>query len=211
MDAPDSSFLIDGSEDATVTFLFAHGAGAPMDSPFMNSIADRLSSGGVRVMRFEFPYMAARRKGGKRGPDRAEVLIHTWLTAIESAEGRHPLFIGGKSLGGRIATMSASRANVSGVVCFGYPFHPPGRPEKLRTAHLADMRVPVLILQGERDPFGTPAEVQSYELSRQVTIEWIPDGDHSLVPRKRSGHTVDSNLNVAVQKTLSFFKKPALV
>jgi predicted alpha/beta-hydrolase family hydrolase len=176
-------FLIDGPENAKRTFLFAHGAGAPMDHPFMNDVARLMAERGIRVVRFEFPYMAARRTTGKkRAPDREPVLLETWREAARELDLRK-LAIGGKSMGGRMATMIADELKVRAVVCFGYPFHPPGQPQKLRTAHLATLHTPTLILQGERDAFGKPDEVSSYPLSRAIRVEWFAGGDHSLKPK----------------------------
>lgn len=173
-------FRIDGPDSGPV-FLFAHGAGAPMDTPFMNSVAEGMAEQGIRVVRFEFPYMARRRQGGKRGaPDRQPILLDTWRQVIDAFGGGGHVFIGGKSMGGRMATMIADEAHVRGVVCFGYPFHPPGKTEQLRIAHLEHARTPMLIVQGTRDPFGTRDEVAGYPLSPAVTIAWIEKGDHSL-------------------------------
>ena len=197
--------VVDGPADASRTFLFAHGAGGAMDTPFMSDVASRIASHGIRVVRFEFPYMAARREGGKRGaPDRPAVLIASWHEAITSARGAGRLFIGGKSMGGRIATMVADEAGVDGAICFGYPFHPPGKPHQLRTAHLETLTTPTLILQGERDPFGTRAEVEGYRLSLSVAIEWLDDGDHSLRPRRASGNSTEKNLARAVDAAVTF-------
>ena len=123
-------------QDAPLTLVLAHGAGAPMDSPFMEVMATRVAAAGWRVARFEFPYMARRREDGKRRPpDRESVLLQTWVTVIDALGAEH-LVVGGKSLGGRMASMVADEAQVRGLVCLGYPFHPPGRPERTRTAHL---------------------------------------------------------------------------
>lgn len=194
----------DGPADAEVTYLFAHGAGAGMDHPFMAQVAAMLAERRIRVVRFEFPYMAARREGGRRGaPDRAPVLLETWRQVIRHhRNGR--LFIGGKSMGGRIATMVADEMGVAGAVCFGYPFHPPGKPEQLRTAHLEAIATPILILQGERDPFGTRNEVETYALSPSVRIEWIADGDHSLAPRRSAGVSTRENVARATGLAASF-------
>lgn len=205
MTGADIDFLTDGPEDAEVLFIFAHGAGAPMDSPFMNQVAAGLAAAAIRVFRFEFPYMAARRSGSRKGPDRTDKLLSTFESAIAKVRNGRRFLIGGKSLGGRMATMIADE-KVDGVICFGYPFHPPGKQDKLRTAHLAGIEIPVLILQGERDPFGTKDEVASYGLSPAISIEWIPDGDHSFKPRKRSGHTLDSNVDLAVTKAMKFLR-----
>ena len=198
-------FLTDGPDAAEQTYLFAHGAGGPMDAPFMNLVAHELSERGIRVLRFEFPYMAARRTGGKRGaPDREKVLLETWRDVVARAGGGERLFIGGKSMGGRMATLVADELRVRGVVCFGYPFHPPGQPAKVRTAHLEALITPMLVLQGERDPFGTREDVAGYQLSPQIRIEWIPDGDHSLKPRAKSGNTEHQNLVLAVDFAAAF-------
>lgn len=178
------SCLYDGPDDARAVYLFAHGAGAPMDHPFMNKVARGLGERGVRVVRFEFPYMAARREGKKKGgaPDRQPVLLDAWREVIEQHGGGRRVAIGGKSMGGRMATMIADEAEVRAVVVFGYPFHPPGRPQQLRTAHLEALRTPTLIVQGTRDEFGSREEVQAYALSPNIRLEWIEGGRHSLTP-----------------------------
>jgi len=202
-----TSFLFDGSSDAPTTIALAHGAGAPMDSPFMEKAARALALHGFRVARFEFPYMRARRGGGARGaPDRPAVLKETWLAAIREL-GADRLVIGGKSLGGRIASMVADEAGVRGLICFGYPFHPPGAPDRLRTAHLETLATPALVLQGTRDPFGTPEEVGSYRLSGSIRVVWVPDGDHSLKPRARSGRTESQNLELAFETAAEFARR----
>ena len=109
-------------------------------------------------------------------------------------------------MGGRIASMVADDLGVRGLVCLGYPFHPPGRPEKLRTAHLEGLQTPTLIVQGERDSFGKPDEVRMYPLSKTIRVVWVPDGDHSLKPRKRSGHTEEENLETAADAIAGFVK-----
>jgi predicted alpha/beta-hydrolase family hydrolase len=185
--------------------VLAHGAGAPMDSPFMAAMARGLAAGGARVVRFELPYMARRRETGeKRAPDREPVLRQAWLAAIAALGGGRRVVIGGKSLGGRIASMIADEAGTRGLVCLGYPFHPPGQPERLRTAHLKDLKTPTLIVQGTRDPFGTPEDVAGYELSPQIRLVWLPDGDHSFKPRASSGRTERQNLEEAVAAVLRF-------
>lgn len=194
--------LDSGSGD--VRYLFAHGAGAPMDSPFMNEIASALAARGVRVIRFEFPYMAARREGHRKPPDRQAVLLETWRSIIREHRGEGRVFIGGKSMGGRFATMIADEAGVDGIVCLGYPFHPPGKPDPLRIEHLRSLRTPLLILQGTRDALGSREEVSSMELSPAVRIEWLEDGDHSLKPRARSGRTYADNMAQAVDRAAHF-------
>jgi len=192
-------FLLDGPADAPLTVLLAHGAGAPMDSPFMAHVAAGLAAAGWRVARFEFPYMALRRADGRRrGPNPAHRLEASFREAIEALGDASRLVIGGKSMGGRIASRIADAAGVGGLLALGYPFHPPGKPERLRTAHLADLRTPALILQGERDTFGRREEVGGYDLAPTIEIAWLPDGDHSFKPRKASGHTLEGNLDRAV-------------
>ncbi len=194
--------LIDGPADAPASLLLAHGAGAPMDSPFMAAIATGLAERGWQVVRFEFPYMAqSRLSGQRRAPDRLPKLLEAFRRQV--AQERHrPLFIGGKSLGGRVASLLvddlAENAGVRGCLCFGYPFHPPGKPEQLRTEHLTTLTTPTLILQGERDSFGQRAEVESYALSPSIEVQWIPAGDHSIKPSRSSGHTEAGNWAAAV-------------
>ncbi len=205
-EAPAIEFLIDepGDESSPVTLALAHGAGAAMDSSFMRTIAASLSKGGLRVVRFEFPYMRRTRSDGRRRPpDGARILEATWREVIAEL-GNERLVIGGKSMGGRIASMVADRENVLGLACLGYPFHPPGKPEKTRTAHLESLKTPALILQGTRDPFGKREDVSGYRLSRQIRMHWLEDGDHSFKPRLKSGRTLEQNLEEAVEAMLEF-------
>jgi predicted alpha/beta-hydrolase family hydrolase len=175
--------------DARRTVALAHGAGAGMDTSFMRWFAETLAERGVRVARFEFPYMARRHRPGKGGPpDKLPVLIETWREVIETL-GRERLVIGGKSMGGRIASMVAEAAQVKGLICLGYPFHPVGKLDQLRVEHLPAMTTPTLILQGTRDPFGSHAEVGTYQLSPAIEVHWLEDGDHDFKPRKASGQT----------------------
>lgn len=206
-DAPD--FLFDGPEDAPLTLALAHGAGAPMDSDFMTVIARNVAARGWRVARFEFPYMAARRRDGRRRPpDRAPKLLDAWRTII-AAIGPDRLVIGGKSLGGRMASMVVDESGVHGLVCLGYPFHPPGKPDRLRTAHLQELRTPALIVQGTRDPFGTFEEVPGYDLSPAIRVCWIEDGDHDQKPRKSSGRTRDQNWDAVAEAVSGFLAEVA--
>jgi predicted alpha/beta-hydrolase family hydrolase len=178
-----------------------------MKTPFMNVIAEGLGKCGYRVARFEFPYMAKRSAGGKGGPpDRAPVLRETWLQVVGEL-GREGLVIGGKSMGGRIASLVADEARVAGLVCLGYPFHPVGKPTQLRIEHLLTLKTPALIVQGERDPFGTQAEVATYKLPRAIRIRWLTDGEHSFKPRKKSGATEEQNLQAAIDEIKSFVQR----
>ncbi|HEX9700093.1 MAG TPA: alpha/beta family hydrolase [Acidobacteriota bacterium] len=196
----------DGPPEAPATVILAHGAGAGMDSPAMVAFAEGLAAAGLHAVRFEFPYMQRRRETGKRGgPDRAPVLLESWRGVIDGFDRRR-LIIGGKSMGGRIASMVADDAGVRGLVCLGYPFHPPGRPEKLRTEHLAGLQTPTLIVQGTRDPFGNAGEVPGYELSSAIAVHWLEDGDHSFKPRKSSGRTLAQNIEEAVAAIAGFIE-----
>jgi predicted alpha/beta-hydrolase family hydrolase len=205
---PKPSFLFDGPARSKHIVVLSHGAGAPMDSAWMNDVAAGLAAEKIRVARFEFPYMAGRRTGGRRrGPDPPAVLQQSWLDAIEALGGSNKVVIGGKSMGGRIASMVADEAGVRGLVCMGYPFHPPGRPDVLRTKHLAALKTRALFLQGERDTLGTREDVQAYALSKAIRVHWLADGDHSFKPRVKSGRTLEQNLAEAVEATAAFVKQ----
>ena len=197
-----TSFLIAGPADATTTLLLAHGAGAPMDSAWMNAIAEKLTERRVMTVRFEFGYMAARREGQRKPPPRGETLMPEYLAAVEALGAKGKLFIGGKSLGGRVASMVADAlfrdGKIAGLVCLGYPFHPPGQPDKLRTRHLESLSIPALICQGTRDPFGTRDEVARYPLSPSTELFWLEDGDHDFKPRKP--YSLDGHLSDVAEK-----------
>ena len=155
-----------------------------MDSPFIAAMASGLAGTGWRVVRFEFPSMARMRQTGRRqGPSRMPVLQEAFRQQMQlekTEQPDRPIFIGGKSMGGRVASLLVdeldSSDGVRGCLCLGYPFHPPGKPLQLRTEHLAALRTPTLILQGERDSFGTREEVESYGLSTQIQLHWISSG-----------------------------------
>ena len=189
-------FLIDGPEKSKHSILLGHGAGAPMDSPAMTAIARSLAEVGFRVARFEFDYMASRRtSSGRKPPPRGETLKPEYVAAIAAFKARGPLIVGGKSMGGRVASMIADEHHAAGLLCLVYPFHPVGKPTQLRTAHLAGLKTPALIVQGTRDPFGTPDEVATYKLSKAMEILWLEDGDHDLRPRKAvSGFSMADHL-----------------
>ena len=192
-------FLVLGPSDAKITIMLAHGAGAPMDSQSMNAASEALANAGFRVARFEFAYMAARRTGRSKPPPKAETLNPEYIEAVAALGATGPLLIGGKSMGGRVASMVAdalfAEGRIAGLVCLGYPFHPPGKPTQLRTAHLADLKTPTLICQGTRDEFGTRDEVAGYALSDRIELLWLEDGDHDLKPRKSvSGFTAADHL-----------------
>jgi predicted alpha/beta-hydrolase family hydrolase len=175
-----------------------------MDTPFMNFFADGLAEKGLRVVRFEFPYMAKRQETGSGGPPNPlPVLRNTWFQVIEKL-GTDGLVIGGKSMGGRIASLVADDAGVAGLVCLGYPFHPVGKPDQLRVEHLRTIKTPTLILQGERDRFGNREEVAGFKLSRAVKVHWLTDGDHSFKPRKVTGRTEEQNWETATNEIVAF-------
>jgi len=205
-----TDFLFDGPEDARFTLLLAHGAGAPMDSASMNATAKALAAASIRVARFEFAYMAARRTGTRRPPPKAETVMPQYIAAVDDlGPTTGPLLIGGKSMGGRVASMVADALfdarRMAGLVCLGYPFHPPGRPTQLRTAHLKALKTPALIVQGTRDEFGVPDEVKTYDLSPSIELLWLEDGDHDLKPRKSiSGFTTAQHLKTLADSVHAF-------
>ncbi len=179
----------------------------------MEKIAGLLAERGLCVHRFEFGYMAKRREGAKRPPPpKAERLMDEYRDAVALVGKELPkgaaLLIGGKSMGGRVASLVADElydsGRIAGLVCLGYPFHPPGQPEKLRTAHLEHLKCPALIVQGERDPFGSRSEVNGYRLPKSIRIEWMGDGDHDLGPRGGSGFTRAGNLAAAADAVAAF-------
>jgi predicted alpha/beta-hydrolase family hydrolase len=199
-----TDFLLDGPEGAEVTVMLAHGAGAPMHSAALTAAAAALASVGLRVARFEFGYMAARRQGTRRPPPRAETLIPEYRAAVETLPAAGRRVIGGKSMGGRVASMLADELHgdgrLAGLLCLGYPFHPPGRPAQLRTGHLERLATPALICQGTRDPFGMREEVAGYPLSPAIEILWLEDGDHDLRPRRASGFTAAGHLATVAER-----------
>ena len=202
--------LLDGPDDAPLTIVLAHGAGAPMDSTFMAAFAEELAAEGYRAARFEFPDMAERRRTGtKKPPDRAHVLLDTWRAVIGELGG-DGLVIGGKSMGGRIASMNAAEmedagTGVRGLVCLGYPFHGPGRPMNPdRLAHLENLKTPALICQGARDTLGNAEDVAGYALSPAISVHWLEDGDHGFKPRQASELTEDGNWRSAIGAIVRF-------
>ncbi len=183
-----------------------------MDSTFMDKLATALAAEGVAVARFEFAYMAGRRTGGsKRPPPRADKLIGEFQTALQVLlkETEGPLLLGGKSMGGRVAAMLGGGGSlpgrVKGICCYGYPFHPTGRPEAdWRLAPLEEAKRPVLILQGDRDPFGSKVELDEMNLPDHVTLTYLEDGNHDFGPRGKSPATLDGNIRLAAKATAKF-------
>jgi uncharacterized protein len=177
-------------DDRQMTLILAHGAGAPMDSEFMNDIAQRLAAQGVGVLRFEFPYMAQRRiDGGKRPPNPKAKLLESWREVYEAVRPvvNGSVAIGGKSMGGRMASLLADELGVDALICLGYPFYAAGKPEKPRVEHLAELSTPTLIVQGERDALGNRETVEGYTLSPAIEVLWLPTANHDLKPLKASG------------------------
>jgi uncharacterized protein len=172
------------------TLVLAHGAGAGQRSPFMVNAARGLATRGVSTATFDFDYMAQ----GRRTPDKAPVCEARWREAIEQARRAHrdlPLFIGGKSFGGRMASHVAAQGgagDLAGLVFLGYPLHPPGKPQQRRDAHLPSIAEPVLFVQGSRDPFGTADEIRELlpRLQRAMLHE-VTEGDHGFKVPKRAG------------------------
>jgi predicted alpha/beta-hydrolase family hydrolase len=206
---PSPELLTTGPAQAEMRILLAHGAGAGMATPFMRGMAELLAARGLCVHRFEFAYMAARGQGGpRRPPPRAERLTDEYRAAVDALGPGAPLLIGGKSMGGRVASLLADElfgaGRIAGLVCLGYPFHPPNRPAELRTAHLERLSCPTLIVQGERDPFGGRGEVAAYGLSPAIALHWAGDGDHDLGPRGGSGFTRKGNLAAAADAVAAF-------
>ncbi|MCA0935746.1 dienelactone hydrolase family protein [Vibrio alginolyticus] len=201
-----SQWIVEGPESGPL-FIFAHGAGAGMEHDFMSAVANGLVEQGIRVVRFNFPYMVKRAEDGKkRPPDRAPKLLEAYEEVITHFTNQ-PVVIGGKSMGGRMSSLLAENELVAGMACLGYPFHPPGKPEKYKGEHLATIEKPTLILQGERDTFGKKEEVEHFALSEQVRVIFVPDGDHSFKPRKSSGYTEAENIELAVRLLADFIKE----
>ncbi|WP_375739657.1 alpha/beta family hydrolase [Pseudomonas boanensis] len=192
------------------TLILAHGAGAPMDSPFMENVSERLVARGVAVVRFEFPYMSARREDGRKRPPnpQAQLLAH-WRVVYEQVRQQvtGPLAIGGKSMGGRMASLMADELGVDALVCLGYPFHAVGKADKPRVAHLADLKTPTLIIQGDRDPMGDRQTVAGYNLSQAIRVHWLLAANHDLKPLKASGLNHEQHLETAADEVAQFLAK----
>lgn len=205
--------LLTGPSDAHVRLVLAHGAGAGMRSPFLESLAGALGQAQVQTLRFEFGYMAARRNEGiRRPPPRMPVLEAEYTSVLRGLADAPPIYIGGKSMGGRVASLIADElyrdGHISGLVLVGYPFHPAGRPTSLRTEHLTDLTCPTLIVQGTRDPLGSFDEVAGYGLSPAVRVHWLEDGDHDLKPRRASGFTQADHIATAAREIARFMGLP---
>ena len=195
------------------TLILAHGAGAAMDSAFMQAMVERLVQRDIRVLRFEFPYMAARRVDGVRRPPNAQsLLLDCWKQAYQLAKSHYPGFlaIGGKSMGGRMASMLADELPADALVCLGFPFHAVGKADQPRVAHLAGLHTPTLIVQGERDPMGNRQTVEGYPLSPTVRLHWLEAADHDFKPLKRSGLSHVQHLESAADAVAGFLRDAAV-
>ena len=180
-------------KDAKAVMILAHGAGAPMDSLFMELLAEALAGQGIESVRFEFPYMVKRREDGrKRPPDRQPALLAAFEDQVSLAReelgSQVPLLVGGKSMGGRMATLLAAGKfrDIDGVACYGYPFHPPGKLDRWRTDHLDKVAVPLLVVQGTQDPFGKPDELKAQgQIPGLTRLCWLDGGNHDFQPLAR--------------------------
>lgn len=210
--------MVDGN--GKFTLILAHGAGAGMDSPFLQSFSAALAKLGVRVVRFEFPYMELIRLTGKRRPpNKMQQLLNRFIDVIEAEGDCEHLFIGGKSLGGRVATVlltdieaavQLKARNIHGCICLGYPFHPPGKPEKLRTEHLYKLAHPLHIVQGEKDPFGSLQDIQGYQLPKGISIDYVEGGNHDLKSARKYGVAHEEQISRAAHSVYMFMKSVAL-
>jgi hypothetical protein len=201
----DVSSLLLRPDDADRLLVLAHGAGAGMRHAFLEAIAARLAARGIATFRYQFPYMERR----ARRPDPPSVLIETVRSAVaaatEAAEGL-PVLAGGKSLGGRMTAAAAAErdlAGVEGLVFFGFPLHAPGRPGRQRAAHLAEVAIPMLFLQGTRDDFADLALLRPVceELGPRATLRIIEGADHSFCVPKRSRRTAEDALDELADAT----------
>lgn len=207
--------ILNGPIDGPV-YLLAHGAGADMNAEFMTQVAEGLAERGVRVVRFNFPFMNKRAEDGKRRPpDRAPKLLAAYEDAIKQLNC--PVVIGGKSMGGRMSSMllagnalreEADRLPILGSACLGFPFHAPGKDPKNRLDHLQALTQPMLIVQGTRDAMGTREEVDGYfeeeKINPAIRIHWLEDGNHDLKPRKISGFSHQQHINSAIEQVADF-------
>ncbi|ABE55843.1 conserved hypothetical protein [Shewanella denitrificans OS217] len=219
-------YVLEGNSSDTLV-IFAHGAGANMHSDFIQQMSRDLLDGGCQVLRFNFLYMQANMQDGKRRPpDRApKLLAHfesvlDWLEDKVSVGELSPkrVFLMGKSMGGRMAatlmsdcasaakSTKARSIRIDGIICLGYPFIPVNGGEP-RLDALNACQVPVLVIQGERDKFGTKMQVPIWDISESITWQWLVDGDHSFVPRKASGVTLEQNMAQAIEASLAFMKR----
>ena len=194
-------------ENPKAFVIFAHGAGADKSHEFMDNVASLLNVQDVNVLRFNFSYMDVRlAEGNRRPPDRMPKLLQCFETVIEELNTDLPVFLAGKSMGGRVAaTLGRNETlNVLGIMCLGYPFHPQKKPEKLRLEPLQKTQKPILILQGTRDALGNEEEISGYEFSDKCHCVFFTDGDHNLKPRVKSGFTHSQHIQESVIEMVRF-------
>ena len=198
--------------DPKALLVLAHGAGADMDHEFMETITSHLNLHRINVIRFNFPYMEKRAEDGKRRPpDRMPKLIDCYLNLLSAIDTQLPLFISGKSMGGRVAATLMNESivgsvfpQINGGICLGYPFHPQKQPEKLRLEPLQVNQKKLLIVQGERDALGNKDEIAHYDISTLCQVLFLPDGDHNLKPRVKSGFTPQQHIKTTIQAIVRF-------
>jgi uncharacterized protein len=200
------------SDRAIAALVLGHGAGSGQHSGFMVEAGRQLSARAIVVATFDFPYITA----GRKSPDKAPVLEEAWRAAIAEARADDslrslPLFIGGKSMGGRIASHVAAQGvdGVSGLVFLGYPLHPPGRPQQRRDAHLPAIAQPMLFVQGSRDEFGTAGDIRELlpRLNPQAQLFEVADGDHSFKVRvKTTGKKQDAVFTEIFDRVETFIR-----
>ena len=199
------AYAADARQRAGVTLMLAHGAGAGQKSPFLVRFATGLSARGIDAVTFNFSYI----EHGRRAPDPNPKLEACYRAAIATVRdheklGRNRLAIGGKSMGGRIASQVAAAGadDIAALAFLGYPLHPPGRPEELRAKHLTDIAAPMLFVQGSRDAFGTPAELRPIlaKLDAPAELHVVEGGDHSFKVPKRAGISQDAVYEVILDR-----------
>ncbi|TDF42298.1 alpha/beta hydrolase [Alteromonadaceae bacterium M269] len=195
-------------------FVFAHGAGAGKDSDFMQQMAELLEKRGIKVHLFNFEYMAqALLNKKRRPPSKMPILCDDFKKVVQDVvdnrEVPRPLFIGGKSMGSRVACEVASKEafSISGTIAYGYPFHPPKKPEKSRLETLTQQTQPCLVVQGESDALGSQSEIQEFDLPDNIRMHFISTANHDLKPLKRSGLSHDESLTMSADETLAFIKE----
>lgn len=209
---PSNQQLFSPANQPKALFVLAHGAGADMSHEFMADFSARLTAKNISVLRFNFPYMIKRTEDGKRRPpDRMPKLLESYLSVLSKIDSKLPIFIGGKSMGGRVAATLMNEAvsnehffKVCGAICLGYPFHPQKKPEKLRLTPLQETQKNILIVQGERDALGNKEEINQYEISEFCQVIFVEDGDHNLKPRVRSGFSHEQHINTAIAEIERF-------
>tara|TARA_R110000787_G_scaffold132987_2_gene245243 strand:+ start:202 stop:867 length:666 start_codon:yes stop_codon:yes gene_type:complete len=205
------SSLLSKAKDEKALVIFAHGAGADMNHHYIEELVGLMNAKQLSVLRFNFPFMDKRKLDGKRRPpDRMPALVSCYQSVLAEVKTSLPIYIAGKSMGGRVAATLAGdktlllRHKIRGVICLGYPFHPVKKPENLRLAPLQETQLPVLILQGQRDALGSEIEINSYEISPRCQLHYFNDGDHDLKPRVKSGDNLKQHQITAVNKMRSF-------